>query len=469
MVHLPRYAALKSRCNNNYLRCTNEASPGQTFLKYSGDEIFSPHTKFELEQAKADPSLVHIRCCYNNKYLVSWSEDRSYIVAGAEQKEEDRYKWTCTLFRPVYFDTYNVGFRFRHAHREFFLCLWRDDGPRGDCLRALWPSVDPNRDLCDLHEITDWELLLSIPKYIAFKGDNGCYLRGYWNGYHPYLQFSSSDIRDSSVVMETFLTKDGSIRIKSNHFGRFWRLSPNWIWADSTDTTSQNIDTLFWPVKVDSSNVIALRSMSNKNYVKRLTADDKTSCLNAAEHSINFYTRLEMVEPVFSRKIYNVNFRLSDARIYDQTVMLMATATATNKTQASNTVNLKLSYTDTKSSTWTSSISMKLGIATTIETGVPFIADGKIEVSAEFSGGYEWGKTKTSSKTLEIAYDVSVPPMTTIIVSLLATKGTCDIPYSYTQCDSLYDGRTITYDMDDGVYHSVNCYNFKYETKPKAI
>lgn len=59
--------------------------------------------------------------------------------------------------------------------------------------------------------------------------------------------------------------------------------------------------------------------------------------------------------------------------------------------------------------------------------------------------------------------------MSTVTVSLLATQGTCDVPYSYTQRDVLTTGDTVTYYLDDGVYRGVNSYNFTYNTKMKAF
>ncbi|XP_023520858.1 uncharacterized protein LOC111784384 [Cucurbita pepo subsp. pepo] len=465
MVNLPRYVALKSKYNNNYLRYVNEASQVQKFLQYSGESVLTPYTVYELEQAKCDPSLVNIRCAYNNKYWVSWPSDHHFIVAQADNIEEDKSKWNCTLFQPIY-DSNNQAFRFRHVYLGFNVCLWRGSAPYVNCLRAQWST--PDGDLCDLSTPINWGTLLSLPKHIVFKGDNGYYLSAQWIEEHQYLQFASNDIGDPTVGMETFITKDGHIRLKSNYFGKFWRRSPNWIWADSTDTTTNNSDTLFLPTKVDK-NVVALRNMGNNNFIKRLTADGKTSCLNAAVNTIDGTARLQFEESVLSREIYNVKFRPSDSRIYDQSTLVMATETATNTTKESHTMNLKFTYTETKSSMWNSSVSIKLGVKTTVQTGIPFIVDGKVEISATFSGQYQWGETKTTSKVVETLYQVTVPSMTTVIVSLLATQGTSDVPYSYTQCDTLINGEIKSYQMDDGVYKGVNSYNFKYETKSKPI
>ncbi|KAF5942644.1 hypothetical protein HYC85_020286 [Camellia sinensis] len=138
------------------------------------------------------------------------------------------------------------------------------------------------------------------------------------------------------------------------------------------------------------------------------------------------------------------------------------------RTHEPNTVDIKLSYTETKGTTWNASVSVKLGVKTIIQTGVPFIEDGKIHISAEINAAYQWGETVTSS-VVKTVYKITVAPMSRIKVSLLATKGSCDVPFSYTQHDTLTNGKHITYNMDDGVYTGINCFNFKYETQQEKL
>ncbi|PSS21691.1 Natterin-3 like [Actinidia chinensis var. chinensis] len=463
---LPRFVVLKSNYNDKYLRYINEDVQVHGFLQFSGEEVVSPYVKYEVEMAKNGKGLVHIRCCYNNKYWVRWSSSHWWIVAGADEPEEDQSKWSCTLFEPVYADDAKTIVRFRHVQLGHNACLWRAAPPHESCLFA--GSAQPDKDRCDIYTIIDWESLLILPKHIAFKGDNGNYLSARWIEGYRYLQFGSSDIGDPTVGNEVFTTHDGSVRIKSDHFGKFWRRSPNWIWADSDDTTSNNSDTLFWPIKVDN-NIVALRNLGNNNFCKRLTTEGKTSCLNAAVSSISREARLEVCELVISRNIYNVNFRLMDARIYNQNVLTMATGNAINRSQEPNTIDMKLSYTDTRSSTWNTNVSLKLGVKTSFQTGIPLIAEGKVEISAEFSGAYQWGETQSSTTVMETVYKVTVPPMTMVKVSLLATKGSCDVPFSYSQRDTLINGQQTTHHMDDGVYTGMNCFNFKYETKQEKL
>ncbi|KAA8521725.1 hypothetical protein F0562_012398 [Nyssa sinensis] len=452
---LPRFVVLKSDYNNKYLHYVKEDVQMHGFLQFSGDEVVSPYVKYEVEMAKSGRGLVNIRCCYNNKYWVRWSENHYWIVAEADEPEEDISKWSCTLFEPIYVDATRI--RFRHVQLGHYACLWRTGDVYDSCLFA--GSNAPDRDQCDVCTIIDWESLLILPKHVAFKGDNGNYLSGRMIEGLPYLQFASNDIGDPTVGNEVFTTRDGSVRIKSNHFGKFWRRSPNWIWADSDDTSSNNSDTLFWPIKVENR-VVALRNLGNNNFCKSLTTEGKTGCLNAAISTISREARLEVEEPVLSRTIYNVNYRLMDARIYSQSVLTMANGTATNQTQEPSTVQVKLQYTERRTKTWNASVSLKLGINTSIQTGVPLIAEGKVEIGAEFTGEYQWGQTDESSTEVETVYTVTVPPMSMVKVSLLATKGSCDVPFSYSQRDTLINGQQITSTMDDGVYTGINCFNF---------
>uniref|UniRef100_A0A5B7BBW4 Agglutinin domain-containing protein n=1 Tax=Davidia involucrata TaxID=16924 RepID=A0A5B7BBW4_DAVIN len=476
---LPRFVVVKSNYNNKYLQFKKEDVEVHGFLQFSGEEVFSPYAKHEVQTAKCGKGLVNIRCCYNNKYWRRWSPSHYWIIAGADEPEEDKSKWSCTLFEPVYL--WHV--RFRHVQLDHFSCLWRlgKDNEYDSCL--FGGSKFSNKDKLDAYTIIDWESLFILPKHVAFKGDNGKYLsaRQIEGHPHPYLQFASTscDIKsDPTVGNQVFITGNGSVRIKSDHLGKFWRCSPdNWIWADSdhdhTTTSSNNSDsdsdTLFWPIKVNN-NVVALRNLRNNNFCSR-SKGGKTSCLNAAVPTISKEARLQVEELVLSRNIYEVNYHIKDARIYNQSVVTLANRNAVNKTQNPKTVQVKLPYTEKTSWTWNASISLKLGTKTNLKTGVPLIGDQKIvEISAEFNGEYQWGNTEDSTKAVEKVYEVAdVPPMSQVKVSLLATKASCDVPFSYSQCDTLTNGEEITYTMDDGVYTRINCFDFNYETKPENL
>ncbi|KAI8541190.1 hypothetical protein RHMOL_Rhmol08G0042400 [Rhododendron molle] len=411
---LPRFVTIQSSFSNKtYLRYVHEDGELHQYLQASGVEIVSPYAKFEIERPKNDTNgFVHIRSCYNNKYWVLAGSGGypHYIIAAADEPNEDQSDWSCTLFEPI--RVADGTFHFRHGQLGRYLSVQNLSAAKQDCLRAINSTSVPG-GLLHVFSVGDWASLLILPKHIALKGDNDLYLSARTIQRYPYLQFASSDHGDPTVGNEVFITKDGSIRIKNNHFGKFWRRSPNWIWADSDDTTTDNSDTLFSAVKV-GDNVIALRNLGNSNFCKRLTTEGKTNCLNAAVTTISQEARLVVEELVISRKIDFVNFRLLDARIYNQNIITMATKSATNDTQESNTATLSLVRRETKSNTWNASISLTLGVTTTITTGIPFIAEGKIEVSTEFTSEYQWGRTVTTETEVGSEYTITVPPMSKV-------------------------------------------------------
>ncbi|KAF7142839.1 hypothetical protein RHSIM_Rhsim05G0011600 [Rhododendron simsii] len=137
---LPRFAVFQSTVRQkNYLRYIHEDGEQHGFPQFSGEEIVSPYSKFEIERAKSttaegnDNGFVHIRCCYNNKYWVANSiSSDSFIIAGADEPNEDQSQWSCTLFEPIPVDgevgsstttttKTTVHVRFRHVKLGHYL------------------------------------------------------------------------------------------------------------------------------------------------------------------------------------------------------------------------------------------------------------------------------------------------------------------------------------------------------------
>ncbi|KAL5204913.1 hypothetical protein ABZP36_009784 [Zizania latifolia] len=479
MSELPRCVAFRSDQNGSYLRYVHE-SDGKTFLDASGEDCISPHTRFYVEPSKQHDGLVHIRCCYNNKYWAAVQQQQQqqeeegdvggWIIRPADELEDDLSKPSCTLFKlDAATENQPQSVRLLLAqlgkHVSMFSSSDKANNKVANYLHVRREEPEED-DILSAYTVLDLSEEKQLPKYLAIKGDNGKYLKAYHYN-HNYLQFAADDIGDSLVLNTTITNNDGTVRIKNELFGKFWRRSPNWIWADSTDTSNSNIDTLFRAIKI--GDYFALQNLGNNYFCKRLTLDGNTSCLNAGTKTITTEAKLMLEEAVISRKIYNVDFDLSNSRIYGNQVLTMSKATAVNRTTENNTAKLTLAYKETSMSTWDSTASWKLSVTSTVKAGIPVIAEATVEVKNEFSGEYKWGSSLEKTTEQQIEYEVTVPPMTKVTVSLIASKGSCDVPFSYKQQDVLYDGRVVTYDMDDGIYTGINCYDFKYETKEEKI
>ncbi|KAL7170605.1 hypothetical protein ACSBR2_035477 [Camellia fascicularis] len=165
---------------------------------------------------------------------------------------------------------------------------------------------------------------------------------------------------------------------------------------------------MFWPTKVGNK-VVAFRNLGNGKLCKILSsANGKINCLSA-------------------------DVSIISTKLHLESILTLATEDTSNRTQNPKIIDVKLSYSESKTHAWNSSVSLKLlGVKTTIQTTVPLIiAKRKTELSGEFSGDYQWRQTESLTTNEEKMYKVSVPSMTMVRMNLIATKASCDIPFSY--------------------------------------
>ncbi|KAG2658038.1 hypothetical protein PVAP13_1KG167700 [Panicum virgatum] len=386
--------ALKSKINGKYLRYSPEK---EKILEVSGEDVLSPYTRFRAELSREHDGHVHIRCCYNNKYWVAREVNQQWCLMGdANEPQEDLSDPSCTVLRhepsSVHVDDVNL----EHARLKRSVYMRADAHPTEKTLRAgsllLGNKDKPDEEDAYTFSVINLEGQMLLPKYVCFKGDNGMYLRARkveWN--LNYLEFSSDDIADPTVRNIIHTNSDGTIRIYSSHYGKFWRRSPNWIWGDSDDTTSRNPDTVFRALLLGGGKC-ALQNLGNNNYCKS---------------------------------------------------------------------KLTISYSVTTERRWDSNVSWKLGVTTTIKAGVPAIAETSVEISSEFSGSYTWGETQSHTEQQSNEEEIEVPAHSKRTVRVVATEGTCEIPFSYIQEDMLTTGEIVVTKMHDGIYRGVNSYGFE--------
>ncbi|MFS8005872.1 putative aerolysin, Agglutinin domain, Agglutinin domain superfamily [Helianthus anomalus] len=464
MTSLPRFFVLQAPSGGPYLcpvenPLTNRPS---SLLRCGESQILSPRVKFATELSKTgDVTLVHIRSCFNNKYWVAHkSQGTFWIVAAADKPHEDTTNPACTLFRAYSNLTSQKTPRFQFLS----ICKSMYVVNVGDSVGGLALESDEGHTF----PTVDWETLVILPSKVSFKSDDlsGNYLCSrVQDRYYNYHKFEPGlDIGDPRVAHELFPTSNGNYRIKSLYYGKFWRRSPNWIWADAEENDHSN-DTLFSFVKI-SDKLFALRNLGNNYFCGALTTEGKTNCLNAHYPTMSRQTRLMVEERTLQRDISNVRYRLSHSRIYQEEIQEVSHAFATNDSlDKETTITLTYSISDSRTATWTNSVSMTFGIKATFAVdSIPLIAKNGIEVSSEFSHMHQWGEANTTEQKRESSYAVLVPPLTTMKVTLMCTKAACDVPFSYTQHDLLTNGERLTTVKDDGVYTGINSYNFYFQS-----
>ncbi|KAK5841258.1 uncharacterized protein LOC108475102 [Gossypium arboreum] len=472
---LPRFIVLKTLRAPTYLGYKHDNGNFNGYAEFTELKVVSANAKFEVEFAK--DGLVHIRSCTNNKYLerthnlsiTKRPNEEYWITITADKPEEDRSKESCTLFKAIMEDSVNKNYRFVHVQSGHYLCLWSlDTSELGRGVLANHNQVAANRD--HIFKVIDWETLVILPRYVAFKGNNNRFLRLTEVEGQSSLEFSSKDVGGHSVTMKVFYMKNGDIRIKLVSSDMFWRSRQNNIQADSDDSVGNDKDTHFRAFKVDSK-TIALLNVGNEKFCncERDITRVMTDFLAATDTSITKEAYLRVIEPVLSRTIYNVRYDTENARVYNEKVLVVAQNSATNRTTQANTLDVKLSYSETNTSTWLAPFTLDLETKATFQVGVPFIGETGVEISLKYETGIEWGKTKTTTTDMEVTLQVSVPPMTKVTVYLKMTNGTCDVPFVFTQKDTLYNGTFATTNVLGNTFTGTNYYNIQYDSKEEPL
>jgi hypothetical protein len=322
----------------------------------------------------------------------------------------------------------------------------------------------PDKDAYSTFSVIDLEGQMLLPKHVCFKGDNGKYLMALGNS----LLFSSDDIGDPLVrnIIET--NSDGTIRIQFCEYRTFWMrgISGNAIeiYAGSVDRV--NADSMFRALLLERGGKCALQNLGNNNFCNR---DLTNSLICAAVQTITREAQLELHETVLSRRIYSVEYHLDDVNISGLKPRDYFIKTIDNTTDRPQKSKIAIGYDVTTETRWDSSVSLKLGVTTTIKAGVPLLTEASVEISYEFSGSYSWGETKSETKKYSSEEEVEVAAHTELTLRVVATEGTCDIPFTYTQEDILTTGETIVTNLGDGIYRGVNSYGFKTVISEKKI
>ncbi|KAI3862019.1 hypothetical protein MKW92_016323 [Papaver armeniacum] len=374
----------------------------------------------------------------------------------ADKPEENLSNKYCTLFEPVFVNSKNL--MIRHVSTGYYVRFYMKSGYPSDGLLNLSPE-SYGEDVCSF---IDWENVVMLPDLIRIKGDNGNHLEAY--GGVGYMDYNRKADNSTFFDYEVSPSRDGGIRLKGVYHGKYWTNMDTSIWVllkEASDDVHET-STVFLPTVVDG-NRIFMKSLMDGKFCNRFTTDEKTSCLAALEKYPDQWSSMEIEEPVISRKIYNVRYHLTDARLYNEKTLALVTDDSSNYTQTSLTSTLNLKTTVTNTTNWSNSTTLKAGVKMTCTVGVPGVSSGAIEISAEVTESKSWGETHSESQEVGSLKTITVPPMTRVKGSLMATRVSYDIPFSYTQHDVLKNGTTKDYEKNDGVFTGHNGYGYKYD------
>jgi Clostridium epsilon toxin ETX/Bacillus mosquitocidal toxin MTX2 len=156
----------------------------------------------------------------------------------------------------------------------------------------------------------------------------------------------------------------------------------------------------------------------------------------------------------------NVRYDLSAFKAVGERLLSLKEGIVDNPSDGTVNQALLFSHVYTSTKSWSNTVGLKLGVKTTISTGVPFLVEGKVELSLEANYSYTWGESVADQKTDSWTVTVTAPPKSHIRVVATVTESTIDVPYVADLVVRRSDGSSKTITNFSGIYKGINVSRF---------
>lgn len=209
---------------------------------------------------------------------------------------------------------------------------------------------------------------------------------------------------------------------------------------------------------------ISLRTNKNKTLYIPPIGDSESHSLNGGKlvgilgnsgsdiDSLGFIYTLDII----SYKLKNVSYDLSklETAVAPQ---IVAKITFINKSDITQKGSHTESKTVTKTSSWSCSLGVKVGVKASGEAGVPLLAKGKWEISTEVSFAYTFGESVSETTTYNFTTNLDIPAHSKITCENILNEGKISLPYKGTAVLEFEDGSSLEL-PESGIYKGIGSF-----------
>ncbi len=159
-------------------------------------------------------------------------------------------------------------------------------------------------------------------------------------------------------------------------------------------------------------------------------------------------------KPIEKIYMYNVHYNL-DAERRDSAPVKISPTPVENFSDQTQVVHRDIGFSKTKSSTFTFSQAIQIGVSLEISAGIPLIGGSKTTVSVTTTSTFQTSTTKTTTASDSVKAIITLPPRSKTTAVITASEYKADIPFTATVKKIYFDG-TEGYGTVSGVYKGVD-------------
>ncbi|XP_056694619.1 uncharacterized protein [Spinacia oleracea] len=398
---LPRFIVLGRPTGGvTYLRYVVEKGAQHRRLHLSSPEVISDRNFTKLEVVRAPPTIgldmVHIRSCYNNKFLVLQSEG---IGHSPFAYWFDVTNMSTLAILPEYIAF--KGDNNRYLNSRFIRTKNR---LKFESDNLLDTGVHHQTHTLRNGNVRFWSI----------------HFGKFWRKSHSEWVFGDSDDKTGGDINTVFRP----IKLDGNKIALLNLGNNGYCMRRVQRGQPRLIDTLI-----------------------------------ASASSVGPLAVVEVEEAVRQREIYNIHYNMDESRIYNVVPFESGNVTQDtyNLTPLPVIKKVGFKYTQVTRETFDSSHSWKVAYNSKINvTVIPKFVEGEATLDASYEGKVEWSELNETTITQTKDLYIPVPPRTKSVVTLILGRGSVDVPFSYEQRDILPNGREVHKHMEDGLFSGLN-------------
>ncbi|EJF66437.1 hypothetical protein DICSQDRAFT_158296 [Dichomitus squalens LYAD-421 SS1] len=169
----------------------------------------------------------------------------------------------------------------------------------------------------------------------------------------------------------------------------------------------------------------------------------------------NDSNKIKVERAALKTEVYDVKYNVEDADLVELQPTIAIEKVLENNTGSEGSQSVAYTYTKSDEGTWNNVAGIELGQSFEFDAKVPFVAKGKLEISFTESYQHEWGGSTIKSTSVTTTTNITVPAHTKVKLTVLIYKTQLNIPFTYTERVTLYDGSVITTKNKEGIYYNV--------------
>jgi hypothetical protein len=166
--------------------------------------------------------------------------------------------------------------------------------------------------------------------------------------------------------------------------------------------------------------------------------------ISPESHSTDAFWATNKWDPVSSVSLGDITYDLPNGNINPPEQLEVFNQEVPNSSTVEQQTSLGSSEALTQTSGWSDSLQAGIKVTAEGQVGIPFVANGKLQVSINVKNTYVWNGSTTTSTEWNWQANVVTPPQTTVTVSVLITQTTIVVPYQQAVSILYQSGATYT-------------------------